>query len=211
MSRIKGATMIVTSAIMTLGFLFLLIAVCVNGGLTIDQLVLDNISAIRSDNLTSVIKIVTYLGQFIVLYLICIVVCTILFVKKDKASGIFVASSLVVSSIVSTIIKYLVRRPRPIPTIITDIGYSFPSAHSMLSLALYVSILVVIFKYVRPRWARILLTLAVIILEVTIVFTRLYLGVHYLSDCLAGLMLAGAIIPIIYMFTHSNWGNKAKN
>ena len=202
MSRIKRATMIVTSAILTLGFLFLLIAVCLRGVLTIDQLVVDNISAIRTDNLTSVIKIVTYLGQFVVLYLICIVVCVILSIKKDKTSAIFVASSLVVSSILSTIIKYVVRRPRPVPTIMTNVGYSFPSAHSMLSLALYVSILVVAFKYVKPRWARILLTLAVIILEVTIVFTRLYLGVHYLSDCLAGLMIAGAIIPIAYYITH---------
>lgn len=205
MTKRKRIAIILTSGIMSLGFLFLLAFVLRDGGIGLDYWIVENTSKIRNENLTRIIKITTYLGQFVVLYVICLLVAFLVYkMKKDKKTSIFLVVNLVIASIVSTLIKYTVRRPRPIPTVISDVGFSFPSAHSMLGAALYFSLVVVAFRYIKSKWIRGVLAITSILLVMFIGFTRIYLGVHYFSDCLAGVFLAGAILPITYMLTNKN-------
>ena len=196
----KKIALILTSGIFSLGFLFLLIFVLNNGGLPIDFWIVNNIDKIRNENLTKIIKILTYLGQFLVLFGMCFIAFFVLFFKfKDKSNAVFLLANLSVSAIVSTIIKYTVRRPRPVPTILTDIGFSFPSAHAMLSLAFYLSLAIVIAKHIKSKVIKSLLYILSIMIVIFISFTRLYLGVHYFSDCLVGIVLACALTPIVYL------------
>ncbi len=86
-------------------------------------------------------------------------------------------------------IKNFVHRPRPFLTIkglvplIIPHGFSFPSSHSTLAMAMAV---VLTFHFPRVR-------IPVFILVVLIGFSRVYFGVHYLSDVLAGFVLGGVL------------------
>ncbi len=87
------------------------------------------------------------------------------------------------------LIKNLVHRPRPFLTIkgavplMTPHGFSFPSGHSTLAMAMAV---VLAFHFPRAR-------IALLILVILIGFSRVYFGVHYLSDVLAGFVLGGIL------------------
>ncbi len=82
----------------------------------------------------------------------------------------------------------------------TKYGYSLPSGHSMVSLAFYGLIIYFIYKNIENKHIKWTLIAVLSLLIVFIGISRIYLGVHYTSDVLAGFLLA---IPylIIYIST----------
>ena len=76
------------------------------------------------------------------------------------------------------------------PTVVTHFdppgGHSFPSGHSMISAALYITIAVLIARTLEKKRQRVTVVAIGALLTMLIGFTRLYLGVHYPTDVLAG-------------------------
>lgn len=102
--------------------------------------------------------------------------------------GLPVAAAAVVTVLVKTIVKALVRRPRPEVAwhLVHESGWSFPSGHAITSFAVYGLLFVLCLEQVgsvRKRW---LLCVVSGVLAFAIGLSRIYLGVHYLSDVLAG-------------------------
>ena len=124
---------------------------------------------------------------------------------KARITGYAVALSvpitLGIAVVIKTVIKMLVNRPRPnaFPEIMVETGKSFPSGHS-IGIATMVTILIyfVIISDMNRVLKYILVTL-LILFSIVIASTRLYMGVHYLSDVIAGLTL-GYIIGTLCMF-----------
>lgn len=127
--------------------------------------------------------------------LVWFLLAVVLFVREETKDHRFfmpILATLGMSWIfVELLLKYLVSRPRPtseIGAIIVGSGagwYSFPSSHATVSVAMAI----VLSRY-EPRWRT-----AFYILAFLISLSRIYLGVHYPSDVLAG-MLLGAVIGI---------------
>ncbi len=92
------------------------------------------------------------------------------------------------AGVLNVLLKGIFVRPRPtFPDIYyQEIGFSFPSGHAMLSVVLYGTLAYVIGKTLPSRRARIVLAVGAAIIALIIGFSRIYLGVHYLSDVLAG-------------------------
>ena len=88
--------------------------------------------------------------------------------------------------------KYLMHRPRPtVVSHLSDAGwYSYPSGHSMLAWIIWGLGLVVVARVLPSRRASHLLYLGAGLLPILISVSRVYLGVHYPTDVLAGLLLA---------------------
>ena len=145
---------------------------------------------------TPIAKFITNFGGAIFV----ISLTTILFfVIKDKKIGISIIANLGIVTILNQIIKFIMQRPRPTEfRIIEETGYSFPSGHSMVSLAFYGYLVYLIYKYINNKHLKRTLIIILSILICVIGVSRIYLGVHYTSDVLGGFLISFAYL-IIYI------------
>jgi undecaprenyl-diphosphatase len=75
------------------------------------------------------------------------------------------------------------------------VGSSFPSGH-VAAAAAYAAIAVVVFWHTRKRWARILVVLVALLVPVIVALSRMYRGMHFLSDTIAGAVLGCAAVAL---------------
>lgn len=95
--------------------------------------------------------------------------------------------------------KLLYARPRPaLPHLVEATGYSFPSGHSTGSLMIFGVLLIVISQRMAKGPAKQLLLAGIVLLIALIGLSRVYLGVHYPSDILAGFSLGYAVLNLLY-------------
>ena len=121
------------------------------------------------------------------------------FVIKDKKIGISIITNLGIVTILNQIIKFIMQRPRPTEfRIIEETGYSFPSGHSMVSLAFYGYLIYLIYKYINNKHLKRTLIIILSVLICIIGVSRIYLGVHYTSEVLGGFLISFAYL-IIYI------------
>ena len=144
-------------------------------------------------------KLITNFGGVIGLIILAIVVSTILIIKKKTLMGILIWVNLACSGLLNQILKRIVQRPRPTEyRLIEENGYSFPSGHSMVSATFYGFFIYLIFKNVKNKyikWSSIsFLSLLIILIGIS----RIYLGVHYTSDVMAGFVIS---ISYLVIFT----------
>lgn len=93
---------------------------------------------------------------------------------------------------VTLILKNTIMRPRPEMATVVENSFSFPSGHATVAVALYGFLTYVLFRMCRTRNEKILICVVGAFLILLIGLSRLYLGVHYVSDVLAG-YLVGAL------------------
>jgi undecaprenyl-diphosphatase len=101
-------------------------------------------------------------------------------------------------ALLNVILKSIFLRPRPFypHAYLTDTGFSFPSGHAMISITFYGTLTYLAFMLVKSWKKRSFMIVGLLILSILIGFSRLYLGVHYLSDVLAGWSAGGLWLAI---------------
>lgn len=180
-------------------FSVILFNVCKYGVLDIDNNVYNFISQnIMNDTLSSIFKVVTHLGG--VAFIVLLGVLCFMFYKKNRW---FITFDLVGCTIVNQTIKHIVRRPRPnVLRLVEESGYSFPSGHSMISVAFYGLVIYLIYKNVNNKYLKWTLITLLSLLILTIGFSRIYVGVHYFTDVIGGYLLALAYL-IVYIYIYN--------
>ena len=170
-----------------------------------DIIVYNFISYFISDNVTVFMKIVTWFGGGV-----CLIILTILswiFIKNKKID-IAITSNLIIITILNNLFKYILQRPRPEGhQIIMQNGYSFPSGHSMICMAFYGYLIYLVYKYIKNKKIKVLITILLSIIIITIGISRIYLGVHYTSDVLCGFMTSICYL-MIYITVTDKYLNK---
>ena len=154
-----------------------------------------------TDFATPIAKFITNFGGAIIL----IVLAFMLFIFiKNKKIGVSIISNLAIITVLNQLLKIIVQRPRPTEfRIVEESGYSFPSGHSMVSMAFYGYLIYLIYKYVKNKYLK---WISIILLSILICFigiSRIYLGVHYTSD-----VLGGFFISISYLIIYISAVNK---
>lgn len=142
---------------------------------------------LRTDMLTPLMKFVTFLGNGGWFWILCAVV--LLAVPKTRKTGYAAVLSLIFGVIVTNLLlKNIVARPRPfaeiealIPLIAKPTDFSFPSGHTTASFAVALVMLRMLPKKIG---------IPAVVLAALVAFSRLYLGVHYPTDVLAGFVVA---------------------
>ena len=155
---------------------------------TIDQWVLEHVLYFRTPSLTTIMIVITHLGEWITVTIASFLIVVFLLFKRQFGSLIGYIIAVAGGGILDFILKQAIQRTRPISetTLIEVGGFSFPSGHAMLSMVFYGMISYFLIRYVRQWKYRILIAVSVGFLIFLIGFTRIYLQVHYLSDILAG-------------------------
>lgn len=162
----------------------------------------------RSSGPVGALRAVTHLGS--PWWLWAMVVPAVVFVGRRHRSrlAVFLVATTLGGGLLNSVVKLAVDRARPefAEPIATAAGRSFPSGHAMSSTVVY-GALVVVFLPVAVRHGRRLATVAiaaVVALVVVICFSRLALGVHYVSDVLGGVALGLAWL-CLSVAAFSNW------
>ena len=154
-----------------------------------------------SDFATPIAKFITNFGGAIFLVVLTII---LLVTIKNRKIGLSIFSNLAIITILNQLLKRIVQRPRPTEyRIIEETGYSFPSGHSMISMAFYGYLIYLIYKYVENKYIKWSSIAILSILICAIGVSRIYLGVHYTSD-----VLGGFFISISYLIIYISAVNK---
>ena len=154
-----------------------------------------------SDFATPIAKFITNFGGAIFLVIATI---TLFIVIKNKKIGISILSNVAIVTVLNQLIKRILQRPRPTEyRIIEETGYSFPSGHSMVSMAFYGYFIYLIYKYVKNKYVKWISISLLSLLICLIGISRIYLGVHYTSD-----VLGGFLISISYLIIYISAANK---
>lgn len=141
---------------------------------------------------------VTALGGVAVLTLVTLsVVAYLILLRKYHAMWLVVGASAG-GLILSSALKHWVARERPgvVIHLQTVYSYSFPSGHSMMSSAIYLTLGSLLARFVPERRAKVYFLVLSLILTFLIGVSRVYLGVHYPTDVLAG-WTAGLVWALI--------------
>ena len=147
-----------------------------------------------SDFATPIAKFITNLGGAI--FLITLTISLFILIKNRKV-GISIFSNLVIVTVLNQLLKNILQRPRPTEyRIIEETGYSFPSGHSMVSMAFYGYLIYLIYKYVKNKYIKWISIVLFSILICSIGVSRIYLGVHYTSDVLGGFCISISYLVI---------------
>lgn len=171
-----------------------------------EQLVLDSIfynlvvQNMRAPTLTTILIIITNLGSAITL--ISLTILSIILIKNKKI-GLCISLNLIISTLLNVILKNIVQRPRPEGCrLIDESGYSFPSGHSMVNTAFYGLLIYLVLRNVKNSKLKYTLVILISLLIIGIGFSRIYLGVHYASDVLAGFLISIAYLVVFTTFMH---------
>ena len=180
-------------------FSVILFNVCKYGVLDIDNNVYNFISKnIMNDTLSSILKCLTHLGG--VAFIVLLGVLCFMFCKKNRW---FITFDLVGCTVINQTIKHIVRRPIPnVLRLVSESGYSFPSGHSMISVAFYGLVIYFVYKNINNKYLKWALISLLSLLILTIGFSRIYVGVHYFTDVVGGFFLALAYL-IVYIYIYN--------
>ena len=158
----------------------------------------------------SFFQVITLLGSWLGL-----LVAFIIIFRKRKLLAFYMVFTFIFASIVNFVIKNIVCRPRPFETYDFIInyggegGFSMPSGHSVCVAVLAIFICVYAFQTTKSKSLKSLTTIFSVLFALLVAFSRMVLGVHYLTDVIIGL-LEGAIIASIMLLIYMCYFNKLK-
>ncbi len=168
----------------------------------IDQSVLNFFENTRVEWLSFVILVITYCGSYIVVSGLTFLSAISFYIHKHTARILPLLAAVGGSAATTFILKNIFFRARPLGALYLETGSSFPSGHATAAIALYGFLLYTIWSHSTlpsheasdghskaswdKDWLHKILAVFLSVLIILVGISRLYLGVHYLSDILVG-------------------------
>lgn len=192
----RSGIRILTASIGVIAFVAIAWAVITGKTTAFDDAVRYAFYDVRSDGLTVIAKAITFLGNWQSIVILCLI---LLIAKPTRVKyGIPVSAGALFVTILNRLIKIAVERPRPDQAyhLIEESGFSFASGHAISSMFVFGMLIYLVRKNFRNRAAANVLTVILIIPAFGIGLSRVYLGVHYPTDVLAGWCLGIVVIAL---------------
>lgn len=148
----------------------------------------------RTDLLTPFMKVVTHSTDTITIVILC--AALVLIPMTRKTMGLPLTAAALINMGTYKAMKHIFLRARPdvVYHIVEQGGYSFPSGHSAASMLVYGLLFYLVGKYCKNQKLRVLLQAVCGILVLTVGPSRLYVGVHWATDVLAGWCVGAAVL-----------------
>lgn len=173
-------------------FAALSIAVTAGWTVPIDQAMVAAVAGHRTDVLNNLAINVTSLGSAPVVVFIVLLV-TLYALASGRQRVVLALFWTPLSFFLDNVLKLVFQHPRPTQAIVAiPDSYSFPSGHAVAASALYITLALIAAHGERRRRPRRILIWSGVVVAVFVAWSRVYLGVHYFSDVIGGLLLGGA-------------------
>lgn len=194
---------IISLSICSVLFIGVLIYVCINRNNPIDNYFFNLIFKMRSPVLTNIMKGLTIIGSVYFLTAVVILLVCIQLDRKDKIRLLLFYSIVLVLSV---FLKFFIKRIRPEGMLIIEHGYSFPSAHALLICFVFSFLIYLLNKHCNKIINAICVPLCVLTI-IIVGFSRLYLGVHYFLDVVAGMLLGVIVLNLSILLVSHKYNN----
>ena len=170
-----------------------------------DNKIINNFKYLRYDKFTSLLKIITNFGDWYTP--IFIIVCIFIFFK-NRWYFYIISCSYAFAGVMSFLTKLLILRDRPIEALIKiPSSYSFPSGHTLTSIVFYITLCYLLSSKIKGIFRPIVLFITLLLVTL-IALSRVYLGVHYFSDVIGGLILGIMCELLIINVVSRNFNDK---
>lgn len=199
----------ITSAVLAGCFLLLALALNTSGLAVLDQRIGDYFFSLRTESWNQVIEAFSGLGTTKGYLAVFGIILIITLIWKKWGHAIWLTAALAAGWLLNKGLKAWIHRERPIhwESLVEPDGYSFPSGNAMVSAAFYGLLALILFSS-RRSWVRVS-GACVLLLILLIGLSRLYLGVHFVSDIAGGLLAGASIAFACYAgWRRSRWARK---
>lgn len=189
--------------------LFVILTIFVSLGKldAIDKVVFDNIIKIKNTPLTGFLYVITQLASTIGTFALLLIISFIFIKHKSFSDFKYVIINVASGVVLMYVIKNIIRRIRPTWKWITQGGFSYPSGHTISSVLLYGTLILLINKKISNIKVKRILTIILSIMIILTGISRIYFGVHYLSDVLGSILLGSSILIISNIFMNREFNN----
>lgn len=184
----------IISGIFFLLFILITVLMITNNVKYFDETIYNYIFSFRSNILDTIFKTITKFGNTV--NVIIMIFILLIFLGKENIYKLIL--TVVTTVLTNQGLKHIIRRVRPEHLrLIKEKGFSYPSGHSMISIALYGLLVYIVYKNIKNKFIKTILICLLSILILGIGISRIYLGVHHPTDVLAGFAIAIPIIVLI--------------
>jgi membrane-associated phospholipid phosphatase len=155
-----------------------------------DNAIFKVVSPYESPLLTKIVVFISFLGKHTFLIPANLLLIFYFLYKKRKELAYRLFAIAISSYFLKVLLKIIFNRPRPADPLIEHVqGLSFPSGHALMAVTVYGFIAVVLWYEIKNQNLRNFITAFLMILILSITFSRVYMRVHYMSDVIAGLAI----------------------
>ena len=135
-----------------------------------------------------IFSVLTQLGNWEFIVPVFLIILVLIYKKRHSFVWPFIFT-VVSAELVTFIGKLMIERIRPEGGALVMLDFSFPSGHSTIAVTMYGFLAYLIICQLKEKTAKIAVILGAVFIILLIGFSRLYLGVHYVSDILAGYLV----------------------
>ncbi len=195
---------VIKNSIFLILFLVTMIMLLLNKVSFLDDYIYKIIYGLRNNIWDFIFINITKMGNTTIVLLVIIVVL----LKMNHKNQEILSFTAIITVLSNQIIKNIIKRPRPNHIrLIKQGGYSFPSGHAMISIAVYGFLLYYIQTNCKNKKQKVLLSVLLTILILMIGCSRVYVGVHYPTDIIGGYCLSIYILKMVIYFCQKYRGN----
>jgi undecaprenyl-diphosphatase len=164
---------------------------------TLDTLATPYLHGLASPTLDAIMNAATFAGSNLALPPLFVLAIIVLLRIGRPGAALFLTVASGGSLLIDAAMKVLFQRPRPtVPWAIPPADYSFPSGHTMNSVAFYVALAIIVWS-IRGQRAGAVMLAAAAALSLLIGLSRIYLGYHYFTDVLGGILAGTSWLLIV--------------
>ena len=175
-----------------------------------DLKIISCIQSLKNEYLTVFYKMITIIADTYQSAIITILIVAFLYIKKHYREALFLAITMSACGIAMPLLKNIFSRERPdFYRLIEISGYSFPSGHTTSATTMYLTLAIVVLSIMNKLNKYFIFSIAVIGI-VIIGSSRIYLGVHYPTDVIAGICLGISIVSTVYFLYYNNSSKEVK-